>query len=113
MQAVAAAPCTRAPAADPTSSAPFLSPPPFPDTPPRPFAQVDELLEAAGVRLCGEGAAHAVTVRHPGLTLFPLDDESVDAAGPQLQVMAALLAQEDEESSSEEEEGAAEEAGRA
>ena len=67
------------------------------------------------MRLCGEGAAHAVTVRHPGLTLFPLDDESVDAAGPQLQVMAALLAQEEEGSSSEEEAeaAAAEEEGRA
>lgn len=67
-----------------------------------PAQQVDELLEQRGVRLCGEGAADALTIRHPGLTLFPLDDEAVDAAGPQLQVMAALLPnEEDEESGSE------------
>ncbi|PRW61039.1 hypothetical protein C2E21_0196 [Chlorella sorokiniana] len=59
---------------------------------------IDELLEQQGVRLSGEGAADALTIRHPGLTLFPLDDQCVDAAGPQLQVMAALMLQEVEES---------------
>lgn len=65
-------------------------------------AQVDELLEERGVRLCGNGAVDAVTIRHPGLTLFPLDDESMDAAGPQLQVMAALMLQEEDDEEDEE-----------
>lgn len=69
--------------------------------------QVDELLEQCGVRLCGEGAADALTIRHPGLTLFPLDDESVDASGPQLQVMAALMPQEEDEESGSDDEPAA------
>lgn len=64
-----------------------------------PAKQVDELLEQRGVRLCGEGAADALTIRHPGLTLYPLDDECVDLAGPQLQVMAALLLQDGDEQS--------------
>lgn len=64
-----------------------------------PLPQVDELLEACGVRLTGAGAADAVVIRHPGLSLYPLDEEQVDPAHP-LQVLAALLPTEEEESSS-------------
>lgn len=62
--------------------------------------QVDALLEGAGVSLRGPHAVDALTIRHPGLTLLPLDEEQVDPAAG-LQVMAALALM--EESSSEDE----------
>ena len=66
---------------------------PRPTHPPLPSCainQVDELLVQCGVALTGSGACDAVTIRHAGLTLFPLDEEQVDPAHP-LHVMAAFL----------------------
>lgn len=43
-------------------------------------AQVDGLLEAAGVRLTGPGRSGAVAFTHPGFLLCPIDPEETAAA---------------------------------
>lgn len=59
--------------------------------------QVDDLLTSRGKGTVGEHAVRAVTINHPGLSLYPLDNEQLVEMGGELAIGAALLPCCDEE----------------
>lgn len=56
--------------------------------------QIDDLLAARGISLIGKDAVHAVTIKHPKLCLYPVDNEQLIEMEEQsefiLQVAACL-----------------------
>ena len=61
------------------------------------------LLTSRGKVLSGKNAVRAVTIHHPGLSLYPIDNEQLVEGGGELAIGAALLPCCDEEEESESE----------
>lgn len=55
-------------------------------------SQIDDLLAARGKSLIGKDAVHAVTIKHPNLCLYPVDNEQLFEMEEQSDIMLQVAA---------------------